>query len=427
VSATIDRVHFYERQYLRAYDLTAEQLYHMEMRRRLNLALHLWGIVDGLDLLPSETVDGLAPEFHIGRGMAIDGFGREIVVPANYTLREADLQRNRIQTQGSFFVSVAYRRELSTPPASGYVVCDLKDQYTRWRESFEVLITADDPSPPPDEAPGVADPLSDDPAQEEWPVLLGTLTTTRSNGRLVIDSVKAVQRTYVGLRAQRVVTPASSVSSDKGEAALPLSVGADLLATKNAFVGSDFAITNTSLKPPPADPTKTDPPGTGVLKVADDMFVQGDFYARIAGDWVTMKEYLQSFIPDVKVGRMPAISPVAIATSGGADATTGDVVLELETRLQNPQEQLLMVAIASVDWINRDDYSDYESNSDSSALVRFRVDVDPAVTQLAANKYRFTIHWSIEPTSSQPPNAQILIRRFELSYTAVFNPDPNLP
>ena len=58
VSSQIDRVHFYERQYLRAFDLEAEQAYHLQMRRRLNLALHLWGIVDGFNVAKGELVPG---------------------------------------------------------------------------------------------------------------------------------------------------------------------------------------------------------------------------------------------------------------------------------------------------------------------------------------------------------------------------------
>jgi hypothetical protein len=422
MGATIDRVHFEERQYLRSFDWEAEQLYHIEMRRRLNLSLHLWGIVDGLDLRPSDPVPGLPDRFYISRGMAIDAYGREIVVALDYPLSEADLDRNRIQSTGTYVLSVAYKRDLTTPPAPGYRLCDVKDQYTRWRESYDVLITPNDPTPALSEAPTPADPLSDDPVQDSWPVVLGEIKAERPSGKLIITAVKAVNRTYVGVSAQKIVTPAASVTSDKGEAAQPLSIEANILGTQNLFVGADFDITNTSPKVPPDDPTKADPPGTGVVKVNDDLFLNGEFYARIGGDWLTMKEYLQSFIPDVQVGRIPAILPVAIATSGGADATTGTVPLELDTRLQNPQDRLLMVAVSSVDWISQDNFGDWAANSDSSALVRFRVDVDPNVVQLAANKFRFTINWSVEPTSSQPPPAQLLIKRFELSYTAVFNP-----
>ena len=40
----IKRPHYFENQFLHADDLTAEQEYHMEMRRRHNRLLHTWGI-----------------------------------------------------------------------------------------------------------------------------------------------------------------------------------------------------------------------------------------------------------------------------------------------------------------------------------------------------------------------------------------------
>jgi hypothetical protein len=430
VSSTIERVHYYERQYLRSFDLNAEQLYHIEMRRRLNLALHLWGIVDGLDLRATEEVAGLPRSFYVSRGMAIDAYGREIVLPVDYPIGDDDFTRNRIQQGGTCFVSIVYRRELGTPPSGGYRVCDIKDQFTRWRESYEIRITRDNPTPtfPPDGA-AVTDPLSDDAEQMPWPVVLGTVVlTTSASGKVEVQTMGGVpavvahQRRYVGLRAQRVVTPAASVTSNAGEAGLPLAIAANVVGEKNVFVGSDFAIANTSPKAPPADPTKTTPPGTGVLKVADDMFVQGDFYAKVAGDWVTLKDYLQSFIPDVQVGRVPAVIPVPITTSTDDDPTTGDIDLELETRLQNPKEQLLMVAISSIDWLSQTQFNVWESHTDPNAQVKLRVDVVGSPVQLAANKFKFKIHWEIEPTSQQPPNAELPIRRFELSYTAVFNP-----
>jgi len=424
---TIDRVHFYERQYLRSYDLTAEQVYHLEMRRRLNLSLHLWGVVDGLDLRPSDVVPGLPQSYYISRGMAIDAYGREIVVPIDYPMTQADLESNRIQLANTYFLSVKYRRELATPPAGGFRVCDIKDQYTRWHESYEILITEDDPTPtqPPD-GPGVADPLSDDPEAEPWPVVLGTIVTTIVSGKIAIDSVTAHQRKYVGIRAQRVVTPASSVTSNAGQTTLPFSIAANVLAENNLFIGSDVPITNASTTPAPPDPTKATPPGKGVLKVEDDMFLQGDFYAKVGGDWLTMKEYLQSFIPDVKVGRIPAVIPTPIVGPSNAGVTESDITLELDTRLKDPLTQSLAVAIASVDFQSLNQLGEWASNVDLTSQPRLRVDVSPNIVKLSASKFRFTIHWQIEPTSSQsgapPPAAQIPIRRFELSYVAVFNP-----
>ena len=71
MAISIDRVNFYERQYLRAFDLLAEQAYHLEMRRRLNLALHLWGIVDGFDVAKGAPVPGAPEQFIISPGLSL--------------------------------------------------------------------------------------------------------------------------------------------------------------------------------------------------------------------------------------------------------------------------------------------------------------------------------------------------------------------
>lgn len=426
MSSTIDRVHYYEQQYLRSFDLTAEQLYHIEMRRRLNLALHLWGIVDGLDLQKSAVTPGLPQSFHISRGMAIDAFGREIVLPIDYPLTSDDLERNLIRFPNlTYFVSIVYRRDLATPPSGGYRVCDIKDQYTRWRESFDIRITEKNPALPPTPPPNVADPLSDDPIAAPWPVVLGTIKTGLDvDGKLTVTAATSEQRTYAGLRAQGVVTPSSSVSatqSNPAQTVLPFTVGADLLAERNAFVGRDFEIKNASGngKEPP-DPTKAAPPGTGVLKVADDMFLNGDFFANIGGEWLTMKDYLQTFIPEVKVGRL-TVPVTPIATSTGDDPTKDVILLDVETRLRKPKEQKLMVALTSIAWQSRNQEATWIGTSDATALIKLTVKDPGAATEINPTKYQFKIEWEVEPTSSGA-TPQVPVREFTLSWVAVFNP-----
>src|SRR5438874_2180980 len=46
----IERLRYYEHQYLGALDFEDEQGYHRDMRRRHNIGLHAWGIVVGLEL-----------------------------------------------------------------------------------------------------------------------------------------------------------------------------------------------------------------------------------------------------------------------------------------------------------------------------------------------------------------------------------------
>ena len=421
MSSTIDRVHYYERQYLRSHDLTAEQLYHMEMRRRLNLALHLWGIVDGLDLRESPPTPGLPKSFFISRGMALDVFGREVLLPYDYPLTAEDLERNRIRFPlRTYFLSIGYRRDLATPPSGGYRVCDLKDQYTRWRESFELLITETDPTPQTSSPPGVAEALSDDPVANPWPIVLGTVKTDYdSDGKLTITLATSELRTYAGVRAQRIITPASSVTSNPAQTLLPFAIKADVLAEQNAFVGSNFEIKNASGNPAPDDPTAANPRGKGVLKVADDMFLDGEFYANVGGEWLTMKDYLQSFIPEIQVGRaVVPVTPLVSPTSSG----TEQIQVTLK-RLRKPKEQLLMAAISSITWQSRQQADVWDNdNTQISSPIKLSVS-DAVATEVSPTSYRFDVAWAVEPTSLTPVNVlNVPIREFTLSWVAVFNP-----
>lgn len=68
------RPRYRERQVLRAADLETQQSYLIEAHRRHNIAQHGWGIVRGL-----EIVD--VPELVVQPGVAVDGYGRELIVP----------------------------------------------------------------------------------------------------------------------------------------------------------------------------------------------------------------------------------------------------------------------------------------------------------------------------------------------------------
>ena len=70
------RSNYFTGQLLTEEDFTAEQSYFLEGRRSDNRHLHGWGVVCGLGVVPSGR-SGVA----IQPGLAIDGLGREIVVP----------------------------------------------------------------------------------------------------------------------------------------------------------------------------------------------------------------------------------------------------------------------------------------------------------------------------------------------------------
>src|SRR5260370_35177737 len=176
MSSDIERVNYYEREYLRSFDFDAEQLYHIEMRRRLNLALHRWGIVQGLDIQDKPPVPGAPREATIMPGMAIDAYGREIVLFAPFALTEDYLHEKGISIKGTYDVWITYGREPATPPTPGYAVCGLTDQYTRRREVPQILVK--DPTftgRQPDKEPVASPDLSDDPSKYPGPRSLGSL------------------------------------------------------------------------------------------------------------------------------------------------------------------------------------------------------------------------------------------------------------
>jgi hypothetical protein len=73
---SITRVDYRERQRLTAADLRAEQDYRVALARRHHLGPHDWGVVRGLHVTGAR-----GGPFVVEPGVAIDGYGREIVVP----------------------------------------------------------------------------------------------------------------------------------------------------------------------------------------------------------------------------------------------------------------------------------------------------------------------------------------------------------
>ncbi len=72
----IERVHYRERQRLTAGDLAAEQAYRLGMAGRHHLGPHDWGVVRGLAVVEAEDTS-----YQLMAGVAVDGYGRELLVP----------------------------------------------------------------------------------------------------------------------------------------------------------------------------------------------------------------------------------------------------------------------------------------------------------------------------------------------------------
>ncbi len=140
----IERLRYYQGRYLSAEDFQVQQEYHRSMRRRHNVGQHSLGIVAGLEFV--EVVDeagGL--QVYVLPGMAIDGFGNEILVLQPHALDPALFEPFRNQGQRFLSVWIRFRDELAGRPLSGYELCAPDDQLGRVRETFELAVEPDPP------------------------------------------------------------------------------------------------------------------------------------------------------------------------------------------------------------------------------------------------------------------------------------------
>lgn len=151
---SIERLRYYQRQFLGAEDFQAEQGYHRDMRRRHNLTHHTWGIVTGLRLL-QVLKEGTADEYDVfvQPGVAIDGYGREIVALAPIKLDPS--QFNFTAAVGYLEVWIGFRDQTTLPPRYGYTQClddagTQGDQSRRWQESAEITIAPEPGTAIPD-------------------------------------------------------------------------------------------------------------------------------------------------------------------------------------------------------------------------------------------------------------------------------------
>jgi hypothetical protein len=327
MTAPIERIRYYDGEYLRAFDFAAEQDYHVQMRRRLNMALHLSGIVEGLEVF-ADTEAGIT-QYSVLPGMAIDLYGREILVFAPAVLDDALLRTAK--AAGSLGLWLRYTKTAETPPAVGYQSCNGSDEYTRWREGYELALQPTGTAPPADPPP--IDAPSDDP-DDGLGVQLGVLYLKYAGETLVIDKYDPAGRTYIGLRAQRIlssVDPAVGefqVLEQQGPLTPPASLGVEpnLFAEQNLIVGDDFAVGDLQPQPQPVAPAVF-PKASGNVKVAGDLFLQGELYsprqvgAPAATKWLSLGEYVKTLVPDVITGKTNPLPIVAAASSTSGSAT----------------------------------------------------------------------------------------------------------
>src|SRR5262245_57531388 len=230
---TIDRMNYYERQFLGAQDFKAQADYDRDMRRRHNLGHHTWGIVIGLQMVerPREG-DPAAVDVFILPGMAVDGLGREILLLHEEKLDPAlfDSFANALHRE----VWIAFDEELTLRPAAGFEVCTDTPQFGRMSETFRIVVepalpTHDSilvsgkasstppaavgtPEIPADESVPYQE-LPDDEAAPFWLVRLGSANWDGVKRKFIPAAPERLMegRRYVGVVVADALAPAGSL------------------------------------------------------------------------------------------------------------------------------------------------------------------------------------------------------------------------
>ncbi|MEH1867448.1 MAG: hypothetical protein V7K69_20895 [Nostoc sp.] len=210
----IKRLRYYEKQYLRTQDFQDEQAYHIEMRRRHLIAHHSWGIVVGLEI----KQDPISKIWAVQPGIAVDGYGREIVVfePEELNLIAIANQLSGQSLPALLKIWIAYTIEPTNRPATGYETCNGKDEFTRIRESFRLVYRQDFVFDDSKEVPQAFQSLPDDPQQAPWYIYLGTIAWDKNpanpsqniiTSAVPVDPVNQKGRHYVGVVATEAIAP----------------------------------------------------------------------------------------------------------------------------------------------------------------------------------------------------------------------------
>ena len=152
----VERLNYYEGEFLGAADFEAEQEYHRGMRRRHNVGQHTWGVVSGLDIVQvpnGATSSSGQPEvdIYVQPGMAVDGFGREVIALTKTQLTQ-DLfapyfDPNPAAPPKPMYVWISYSQVMLQPPADACTVMNHPNAFGRVQETFALTVTPDSKGP----------------------------------------------------------------------------------------------------------------------------------------------------------------------------------------------------------------------------------------------------------------------------------------
>jgi hypothetical protein len=246
MSDLVQRPRFFEGQVLAADDLAAGLDYSRAQAARHNRLAHDWGLVDGLDLIGT-AVPGSAV-FHlvvtVSPGLAIDGTGREIVVPQEIPVEESLFLRSGVAVADPDALYPVLLAGADSPalPRPFTHRCGVA-QAGRTVESYALTFGAPGTAAAVDRqtAPRVDQGAGGAPGQPRWWLLLGFVGWNAATRRFsrVVDRADGVSRRHVRVRADELTAQGGSLTLRASRAG---TAGAAMAALETAGTGARLTV-----------------------------------------------------------------------------------------------------------------------------------------------------------------------------------------
>jgi len=230
---TPERPVFFEGQILAAADLTGAVDYGRAGVARHERYLHDWGIAEGLEMTAKTNATGKYVDVTLGAGVAIDGAGREIVVPQAVPLdTDAFFAANGAspQVKANYPILLHGIDTVAPAPPLAAGACGAGSQSTRTQEGFDLtygalgaeLHVGEQPVPDVSAGPVRADGLP-------WEVLVGFVQCD-STGKNFTTAFQTGVR-YAGVKADTVAARNGTLELRSRPAVTPgqpvLTIGGD--------------------------------------------------------------------------------------------------------------------------------------------------------------------------------------------------------
>jgi hypothetical protein len=226
MSDPVSRPTFYEGEILPAADLIATVDYPRNQMARHDRSVHRWGIVTGLDLTgkPAATASGTSYKtVTCAAGIAIDGTGREIVVPDAVQLSPTDFLSTVSPDTNHpeywypvFLVGLDH----AAPPSSNLTGACANSQPTRTQETYNIVYGNPGDELNLDQQQAVAN-VSDGPddgTNDPWQILLGFVQWVTKDPTVQqfadvgdFNPATGIGRRYIGVNAAEVVSGSGSL------------------------------------------------------------------------------------------------------------------------------------------------------------------------------------------------------------------------